>query len=126
MRRYGSDARRGGGGGQRGGGRRVRVEVRAGPGAEVRARREVDIQGRRVPDRPRRAPPGQQPAPEPGVLRHHLDGARVRQAHPRGHQQELRRHGRVPRHHRAPGKQSNKPNHIPSSPPYPFVALRCG
>ena len=63
----------------------------------------VDPEGGGVPDHQRRADAGREPAAEPGVLRHHVDGARVRQAHPGLHQQELRRHGRVPRHHRAPG-----------------------
>jgi hypothetical protein len=63
----------------------------------------VDPEGGGVPDHQRRADAGREPAAEPGVLRHHVDGARVRQAHPGLRQQELRRHGRVPRHHRAPG-----------------------
>jgi hypothetical protein len=63
----------------------------------------VDPQGGGVPDHQRRADAGREPAAEPGVLRHHVDGARVRQAHPGLRQQELRRHGRVPRHHRAAG-----------------------
>uniref|UniRef100_J3N0T6 Uncharacterized protein n=1 Tax=Oryza brachyantha TaxID=4533 RepID=J3N0T6_ORYBR len=83
---YGSDARQGARRCQRGGGGHVRVEVRAVAGAEVRARGEVDIQGRGVPDRPRRAAAGEQPAPEPAVFHHQMDRAWVRQAHPRGRQ----------------------------------------
>ncbi|KAJ6816557.1 glutamate decarboxylase [Iris pallida] len=65
---------------------------------------EVDTEGGCVPGDKRRADARRQPQAQPGVVRHHLDGARVRQAHHGLHQQELRRHGRVSRHDRTSGK----------------------
>lgn len=65
---------------------------------------ELDPEGGGIPDHQRRAHVGWESEAEPGIVRDHLDGAGVRQAHHGLHQQELCRHGRVPRHHWAPGK----------------------
>jgi hypothetical protein len=102
-----------------------RVALRAHRAAAVPHAGTVDPQGCGVPDHQRRADAGWQPAAEPGVLRHHVDGARVRQAHPGLHQQELRRHGRVPRHHRAPG--TGRPaGHFRQRPIYYTMFVRVG
>lgn len=67
------DGEPGGGGGVSG--VDVRVAVRAEGGAEVEDAGGVDAEGGGVSGDPRRAHAGRHSSPQPGLLRHHVDGA---------------------------------------------------